>query len=46
MQSGEQMFIAMLHNIDDSMKAQVAIVETPKGQPMDFASPHFLKDPL
>jgi hypothetical protein len=45
MQSGEQMFIAMLRNIDDSIKVQVAIAETPKGQPMDFASPNFLKDP-
>jgi hypothetical protein len=45
MQSGEQMFLAMLHNIDDNMKAQVAIAETPKGEPMDFASPNFLKDP-
>lgn len=46
MQSGEQMFIATLANADDDMKAQVAIAETPKGQPMDFASPNFLKDPL
>jgi hypothetical protein len=45
MQSGEQMFIAMLDNIDDNMKVQVAIAETPKGQPMDFASPNFLNDP-
>lgn len=45
MRSGEQMFIAMLANSDDDMKAQVAIAETPKGQPMDFTSPDFLKDP-
>lgn len=43
MQSGEQMIIAMLHNLDDDLKVQVAIAETPKGKPMDFASPNFLK---
>jgi len=44
MKSGEQMFLAMLRNSADG-KVQVAIAETPKGQPMDFASPNFLKDP-
>jgi hypothetical protein len=46
MQSGEQMFIAMLKNSDNNMMPQVAIAETPKGKPMDYASPDFLEDPL
>jgi hypothetical protein len=45
MHSGEQMFLAMLSNADDKNRVQVAIAETPKGSPMDFKSPNFLKDP-
>lgn len=43
MHSGEQMFLAILSNKDS--RVQVAIVETPRGSPMDFTSPDFLKDP-
>lgn len=43
--SGEQMFLAMLQNKDDNHNPQVAIAETPRGQPVDFSNPDFLKDP-
>jgi hypothetical protein len=43
--TGEQMFLAMLNNVDDNNRVQVALAETPKGQPMDFKSSNFLKDP-
>ena len=43
-QGGEQMFLAMLLNTVDG-KVQVAIAETPPGQPVDYQSPDFLKDP-
>lgn len=43
MQSGEQMFVAMLKNADNNMMPQVAIAETPRGRPMNYASPDFLK---
>jgi hypothetical protein len=45
MHSGEQMFIAMLRNAEGNNRAQVAIAETPKGQPIDYTSPAFLRDP-
>jgi hypothetical protein len=45
MHTGEQMFLALLSNVDDNNRVQVAFAETPKGQPMDFKSPNFLKDP-
>jgi len=44
MRSGEQAFGAMLLNADTG-RPQVAIIETPSGQPMDYRSPNFLKDP-
>lgn len=43
MQSGEQAFIAILRSADNMMP-RVAIAETPKGKPMDYLSPDFLKD--
>ena len=45
MQDGEQAILAMLKNVDNNMNPQVALVKTPEGQPMDYASPDFLKDP-
>jgi hypothetical protein len=45
MQSGEQVFIAMLKNVDQNMRPQVAIAEAPLGGTFDYASPDFLKDP-
>jgi hypothetical protein len=44
MHSGEQMFTGVMQNSGDNMKVQVATVETPKGQPMNYASPDVLKD--
>ncbi len=44
MRGGEQAFLAMLTNADIG-RPQVAIAETPPGQPMDYQSPSFLKDP-
>ena len=44
MQSGKQMFLAMLKNADDNFRPQVAITESP--EPMDYNSPDFLKFPL
>ena len=35
MHTGEQMFLAMLSNVHDNNRVQVAIAETPKGEPMD-----------
>ena len=43
MQSGEMMFIALLSNMDDNNRVQVAVAETPIGSPLDFKSPDFLK---
>ena len=45
MHSGEQILLAMLSNADDNNRVQVAVAETPKGQPVDFRSANFLKDP-
>lgn len=45
MHTGEQAFLAMLYNSDNQGRVQVAIVETPKGSPMDFKSPDFLRGP-
>jgi hypothetical protein len=45
MYSGEQMYLARLNNPDDANRVQIASIKTPKGQPMDFKSPDFLRDP-
>ena len=40
---GELVFLAILKNANDNSRPQVAIAETLPGQPLDFASPDFLR---
>src|SRR5271166_221952 len=44
MRSGKVMLLAMLKNVDNKLKPQVAIAESP--EPVDYNSPDFLKFPL
>jgi hypothetical protein len=44
MSSGTQIILGMLKNADDNNRPQVAIAESP--EPMDYASPNFLRFPV